>query len=161
MSTELQPREGMMAVVRNRRAMITDVQPYDAAEHGRFHLVEVDYTDGLGQECIDAAAADRDAGIRAFAAQNGGDGWLLPETLRLADHDLGHDDRARQPQPAASALGPRFLDWQLAPTPEESWAECERHAKALLEGMPAPAVTSGPKAQAPPPPLRTPMDEEA
>jgi len=50
MSTELQPREGMMAVVRNRRAMITGVQPYDAAEHGRFHLVEVDYTDGLGAE---------------------------------------------------------------------------------------------------------------
>jgi len=39
-----------MAVVRNRRAMITGVQPYDAAEHGRFHLVEVDYTDGLGAE---------------------------------------------------------------------------------------------------------------
>lgn len=50
MSTELQPREGMMAVVRNRRAMITGVQPYDAAEHGRYHLVEVDYTDGLGAE---------------------------------------------------------------------------------------------------------------
>ena len=44
------PREGMMAVVRNRRAMITGVQPYDAAEHGRFHLVEVDYTDGQGAE---------------------------------------------------------------------------------------------------------------
>lgn len=50
MSTEIQPREGMMAVVRNRRAMITGVQPYDAAEHGRYHLVEVDYTDGLGAE---------------------------------------------------------------------------------------------------------------
>ncbi len=50
MSTELQPREGMMAVVRNRRAMITGVQPYDAAEQGRYHLVEVDYTDGQGAE---------------------------------------------------------------------------------------------------------------
>ena len=44
------PREGMMAVVRNRRAMITGVRPFDADEHGRFHLVELDYTDGLGAE---------------------------------------------------------------------------------------------------------------
>ena len=39
-----------MAIVRNRRAMITGVQPYDAEEHGRFHLVEVDYADGQGAE---------------------------------------------------------------------------------------------------------------
>jgi superfamily II DNA or RNA helicase len=44
------PREGMMAVVRNRRAMITAVAPFDADEHGRFHLVDVEYTDGLGLE---------------------------------------------------------------------------------------------------------------
>lgn len=44
------PREGMMAVVRNRRAMITAVQPSDAGEHGRFHLVEVEYSDGVGVE---------------------------------------------------------------------------------------------------------------
>ena len=44
------PREGMMAVVRNRRAMITGVQPYDAEEAGRLHLVEVEYTDGTGAE---------------------------------------------------------------------------------------------------------------
>ena len=30
-----QPREGMMAVVRNRRAMIIGVQPFDADEFGR------------------------------------------------------------------------------------------------------------------------------
>lgn len=44
------PREGMMAVVRNRRAMITGVQPFDADEDGRFHLVEVEYSDGAGVE---------------------------------------------------------------------------------------------------------------
>lgn len=44
------PREGMMAVVRNRRAMITGVQPFDADEAGRFHLVDVEYTDGVGAE---------------------------------------------------------------------------------------------------------------
>ena len=49
-SPQAPPREGMMAIVRNRRAMITGVQPYDADEHGRFHLVEVDYADGQGAE---------------------------------------------------------------------------------------------------------------
>jgi len=44
------PREGMMAVVRNRRAMIAGVQPFDAEEAGRYHLVEVEYTDGTGAE---------------------------------------------------------------------------------------------------------------
>ena len=44
------PREGMMAVVRNRRAMITGVQAFDAEDSGRFHMVEVEYTDGTGVE---------------------------------------------------------------------------------------------------------------
>jgi superfamily II DNA or RNA helicase len=44
------PREGMMAFVRNRWAMITGVRPFDADEAGRFHLVEVEYSDGLGSE---------------------------------------------------------------------------------------------------------------
>lgn len=56
---------------------------------------------------------NRDAGIMAFLAQNHGEGWLLPETLRLADFGLGQDDRAQQPQPIAGRLGPRFYDWQL------------------------------------------------
>ena len=29
-------------------------------------------------------------------------------------------------------LGPRFYNWQLEGTPEESWAECEFHAKQFL-----------------------------
>ena len=84
------------------------------------------------QELIDQQGGDREKGIAAFLAQNNGEGWMLPETLRLADYGLGHDDRAKDPQTVASRLGPRFLDWQLAQTPEESWAECERHAKAIL-----------------------------
>jgi hypothetical protein len=75
---------------------------------------------------------DRHAGILAFLELNDGDGWMLPDTLRLADYGLGHDERAMVPQPVASRLGPRFLDWQLAQAPEESWAECERHARAIL-----------------------------
>ncbi len=48
--TKANPREGMMAVVRNRRAMIMGVQPSDAHDEGRFHLVEVEYSDGTGVE---------------------------------------------------------------------------------------------------------------
>jgi len=84
------------------------------------------------QEKIRAHAGDRDAGIEAFLGQNQGEGWMLPETLRLADYGLGHDERAKCPQPVASRLGPRFYDWQLTQSAEESWRECHLHARNLL-----------------------------
>ncbi len=80
---------------------------------------------------IGACGGDREKGIEAFLNQNDGEGWMLPETLRLADYGLGHDERAKVPQPVASRLGPRYYDWQLAQTPEESWRECEIHARHL------------------------------
>ena len=73
---------------------------------------------------------------------------MLPDTLCLTDLGLtrtvdfgAYDQRARTPQPVRARMGERFLDWQLAQTPEESWVECEQHAKAILEGMPVPAAT--------------------
>lgn len=84
------------------------------------------------ERCIDDCGGDRDRGMEAFLAQNDGDGWFLPETLRLADYGLGHDDRAREPQLVASRLGPRFYDWQLTQSPDESWRECHHHARNLL-----------------------------
>ena len=84
------------------------------------------------QAKIEAAGGDRGQGIEAFLAQNDGEGWMLPETLRLADHGLGHDERARHPQPVAGRLGPRFHDWQLARSTEESRRECHLHARNLL-----------------------------
>jgi hypothetical protein len=96
--------------------------------HTVLTLVAFDALDAL----VRAHDGDREAGMAAFAGLNEGEGWMLPETLRLADHGLGHDARAQTAQPVASRLGPRFLDWQLAQTPEESWAECERHARAIL-----------------------------
>ena len=81
---------------------------------------------------IEAADGDRERGIRAFLSQNGGAGWMLPETLRLADYGLGHDDRARHPQPVASRLGPRFYDYQLARTAGEAQRESHLHARNLL-----------------------------
>jgi len=49
------------------------------------------------------------AGIEAFCNQNDGEGWMLPETLRLTDCVLDHDDRANEHQPAASRLHVRDL----------------------------------------------------
>ena len=81
---------------------------------------------------IDSADGDPEAGLQSFMAQNHGEGWHLPETLRLADHGLGHDDRARQHQPVATELGPRFYDWQLAQPPEEARCETHLHARNIL-----------------------------
>ena len=81
---------------------------------------------------IQTANSELDRGIDAFFTQNNGEGWLLPESLCLADYGLGHDDRAKQPQLVASRLGPRFYDWQLAQTTDEARRECHLHARNLL-----------------------------
>ena len=60
------------------------------------------------------------------------DTWLFPETTRLADYGLGHDDRAKHHQPVSSRLGPRFYDWQLAQTADEGTRERHIHARNLL-----------------------------
>jgi hypothetical protein len=70
-------------------------------------------------------------GLENFLALNNGDGWQLPETVRLADYGLGHDDRAKEHQPVAAALGERFLPWQLGEDVEASWEECRRHADLI------------------------------
>ena len=70
-------------------------------------------------------------GLDMFLSQNDGEGWLIPESLRLADYGLGHDDRAQEFQPVASRLGPRFLDWQLDEDVERSWQECAAHAELI------------------------------
>ncbi len=84
------------------------------------------------EEKIRACGGDREGGIDEFLNQNDGDGWKLPETLRLADYGLGHDERARMQQPVASRFGPRFLDWQLAQSPSESRLECHLHVRNLI-----------------------------
>jgi hypothetical protein len=86
-------------------------------------------------------------GLDAFLSQNHGEGWQLPATLRLADYGLGHDACAREPQPVASRLGPRFHAWQLEGTVEASWQECHRHA-ALIQSIRSPGAPS----PVPPPP---------
>jgi superfamily II DNA or RNA helicase len=50
MPTSIQyPRPGMLATVRNRRGLITSVEPFDSQD-GRLHLVRVEYTDNDGVE---------------------------------------------------------------------------------------------------------------
>ena len=84
------------------------------------------------EEKVFACGGDRQRGIEAFLGQKDGEGWMLPEMLRLTDYGFGHDERAKQPKPVASRLGPRFYDWQLAQNTEESWRECHLHARNLL-----------------------------
>ena len=61
-----------------------------------------------------AAAGSRDAGIEAWCAQNDGDGWMLPETLCLADLGLtrtvstAYDERAKPPNPFAAVWANAF-----------------------------------------------------
>ena len=81
---------------------------------------------------IETVGGDRERGMEAFLNQNDGEGWILPETLRLADYGLGHDERAQHPQPVASRLGPRFYDWQRAEDPREVRLERKLHARNLL-----------------------------
>ncbi|MEX5329136.1 hypothetical protein WCD99_15335 [Pseudomonas paraeruginosa] len=80
----------------------------------------------------------QEKGLETFLAQNDGEGWMLPEQLRLADYGLGHDDRAQEYQPVASRLGPRFSDWQLSENVERSWQECAAHAELIRRIVPLP-----------------------
>jgi hypothetical protein len=90
-------------------------------------------------------------GLDAFLALNNGEGWMLPETLRLADYGLGHDDRAKEAQPVASRLGPRFFPWQLEQSAKVSWEECERHAERLEALLGRPLAAGAGNENTPPP----------
>jgi superfamily II DNA or RNA helicase len=56
------PREGMMATVRNRRALITRVSRH--GKHDPLHLVEVAYTDVDGGRAEDTVLWEREVGAR-------------------------------------------------------------------------------------------------
>ncbi len=83
-------------------------------------------------------------GLENFLNLNNSEGWMLPQTLRLADYNLGQDDRAKEPQPVAQRLGDRFLPWQLESAIEESWQECERHADNLQRLLGTPKLPEPP-----------------
>jgi hypothetical protein len=83
-------------------------------------------------QCVADSNGDANSGIDIFLGQHNGDGWQIPEWVRLSEYTLGRDDRAKIPQPVASLLGPRFLDWQLAQSADDSWRECHLHARNVL-----------------------------
>jgi hypothetical protein len=75
-------------------------------------------------------------GLQSFLSQNDGEGWMLPDAVRLSDYGLGHDDRAKQAQPVASVLGTRFLPSQLGEDVDRSWDECAAHAELIQQIVP-------------------------
>lgn len=84
---------------------------------------------------LKAFADLKEIGLDAFCALNDGEGWMIPETLTYKvnpDGTIAFDTKDGKTVPVRERLGPRFLDWQLAGTPEESWQECEMHARNIL-----------------------------
>lgn len=83
-------------------------------------------------EQIESADGDFESGITAFLDQNDGEGWMLPDQLRLRDYGIGQDERAEVPQIVAQRFGPRFHDWQLAQSRQHFWREAHLHARNIL-----------------------------
>jgi hypothetical protein len=71
-----------------------------------------------------ASGGDWDRGIEAFLAQNDGKGWLIPETLRLADYGLGHDDRAQRSEAVASLVCSHPSDRRRARSADQGPPQC-------------------------------------
>ncbi|MEM4729073.1 MAG: hypothetical protein QXH42_04850 [Thermoplasmata archaeon] len=87
------------------------------------------------KKMIEEHGGDREKGIRAFCEQNDGEGWMIPETITYKQDEQGlivFDTPDGKTVPVRSRLGDRFLPWQLEKTPEESWKECEMHARNIL-----------------------------
>ncbi|MFW6118830.1 MAG: Eco57I restriction-modification methylase domain-containing protein [Planctomycetota bacterium] len=64
-----------------------------------------------------------------------GCGWQIPEKLAVSlgeDGIIEFDQPGVDPVPVRERLGPRFYDWQLEKSPEESWQECHLHARNIL-----------------------------
>jgi hypothetical protein len=71
--------------------------------------------------------------------------WELPDSVRLADYDLGQDDRSQLAQTVATRVGSRLLEWQTAQPAAESWEECARHAELLEKIVPPAQPTPEPE----------------
>lgn len=83
----------------------------DPTDPKGFWRVDKDKPEELRHTTLSLVAFERlkEVGLEAFCRED----WQIPPD-------------------SAERLGPRFLPWQLEGTPEESWAECERHAKNIL-----------------------------
>ena len=84
---------------------------------------------------IEECGGNRDDGRKKFCEQNDGDGWMLPESISFSvkeDGTIDFDGPEVKEYVVRSKMGERFLPWQLEGTPEESWKECEYHARQIL-----------------------------
>lgn len=87
------------------------------------------------EKMIEEQGGDVEKGMEAFCEQNDGEGWTIPEKIRFIqreDGTLDFDTPDSKEYEVRSKLGPRFFDWQLEGTPEESWKECEMHSRNIL-----------------------------
>lgn len=107
-----------------------------------FWRIDKDQDPELRHTVLSLVAFDdlQQKGLDDFLAQNDGEGWMIPEQLRLADYGLGHDERAKEYQPVASRLGSRFYDWKLNEDVERSWKECAAHAELIRRIVPLPDI---------------------
>jgi len=71
------PRVGMLATVRNRRGIISAVEPSDGGAEGRVHLVTIEYTDADGTP-EDQLIWEREPGARLLEPTS------LPDVSKLA-----------------------------------------------------------------------------
>lgn len=76
-----QPRVGMLATVRNRRGIVTGVEPHDGGPDGRLHLVRIEYLDAGAPD--DVLVWEREVGRRLVEPT------ALPEPDR--DRPMPHD----------------------------------------------------------------------
>jgi hypothetical protein len=84
------------------------------------------------EETIRECSGDRERGIEMFLNQNMGEGWQLPQKVRLSDYGLGRDERARNYQNVVIKLEGSFSGTSAKQSAEEYWKECNLHARNLL-----------------------------
>jgi hypothetical protein len=87
------------------------------------------------EQIVASSSASPEAALDAFLLQNSNDGWLFPETTASASIDGAGSFATTSRHVIAGLLGPRFFDWQLSRSVEESWRECELHAGNLQSGI--------------------------
>ncbi|WP_434480147.1 hypothetical protein [Gemmatimonas sp.] len=82
---------------------------------------------------VRACSGDTTLGVSRFLYGSDGSGWQLPESLLLSDYGLSDETHVHRAALVARRLGPRFFDWQLTQSLENSWRECRVHARNLQQ----------------------------
>ena len=70
-------------------------------------------------------------GLTPFLAGPEGDGWMLPEVVKLADFGLTNASAAAEVVAVRERAGPRAMFWQGELDIGKTWADCERHTRRI------------------------------